>query len=328
MIKREELEQLYNKDLKEKLSGLEGMRKKLLFHRLVGIAGIVVSFIIFIVTLTTASTLNNSVIFSIIILAAIIIFSIVILILSIKKKRLYRNAYKSEVVSKIVHAIDPNWNYVPDQYISITEYLESDLFRTHYDKYEGDDFISGVIDKTDFRCSELHTQYKSISTDHDGHRQDKWVTIFKGLFFHADFNKHFTGKTYIAPDVAERILGNMGKKLQKITGKADLVKLENPEFEKYFVVHATDQIEARYILTPTIMEALVKIHKEYKRPIHLSFIGSRVYCAMSFTKNLFEPKIMRSGVKFEDVENMYNLFMVNATIIKELNLNTRIWTKA
>lgn len=328
MIKREELEQLYNKVLREKLSGLEGMRKKLLFHRLAGITGIIVSFIIFIVTLTTSSTLNNSVIFFIIVLAAIIIFSIVILILSIKKKRLYRNAYKSEVVSKIVHAIDPSWNYVPDQCISTAEYLQSDLFRTHYDKYEGDDFISGVIDKTDFRCSELHTQYKSISTDHDGKRQDKWVTIFKGLFFHADFNKHFIGKTYIAPDVAERILGNLGKKLQKISGKADLVKLENPEFEKYFVVHATDQIEARYILTPTIMEALVKIHKEYKRPIHLSFIGSRVYCAMSFTKNLFEPKIMRSGVKFEDVENMYNLFMVNAIIIKELNLNTRIWTKA
>ncbi|PKP29491.1 MAG: hypothetical protein CVU00_15345 [Bacteroidetes bacterium HGW-Bacteroidetes-17] len=327
MIKREELEQLYNKDLKEKLSGLEGMRKKLLLHRLAGIAGIIVPFIIFIATLSATSTLNNSALFLPIVLAAIIIFSIVILILSIKKKRLYRKAYKSEVVTKIVHAIDPNWNYVPDQSISTAEYLESDLFRTHYDKYEGDDFISGVIDKTDFRCSELHTQYKSVSTDHDGKRQDKWVTIFKGLFFHADFNKHFTGKTYIAPDVAERVLGNLGKKLQKITGKADLVKLENPEFEKYFVVHATDQIEARYILTPTIMEALVKIYKEYKRPIHLSFIGSRVYCAISFTRDLFEPKIMRSGVKFEDMENMYDLFMVNATIIKELNLNTRIWTK-
>jgi len=328
MIKREDLEQLYNKDLKEKLSGLEGMRKKLLLHRFIGIIGIIIPFIIFIATLSTTDSLSNAAISLIILMAAIVIFSIVLLILSIKKKRLYRNAYKSEVVSKIVQAIDPNWNYVPDQCISTTEYLESDLFRTHYDKYEGDDFISGVIDKTDFRCSELHTQYKNVSTDNEGKRQEKWVTIFKGLFFHADFNKNFSGKTYIAPDIAERLFGNIGKKLQKISGKADLVKLENPEFEKYFVVHSTDQIEARYILTPTIMEALVKIHKEYKRPIHLSFIGSRVYCAMSFTKNLFEPKIMRSGVKFEDVVNIYNLFMVNTTIINELNLNTRIWTKA
>lgn len=327
MITREELEQLYNKNLKEKLSGLEGMRKKLLLHRLAGIAGIVISFIIFIATLSDTSIFNTASTFLIIVLAAIVIFSIVILILSIKKKKLYRKAYKTEVVSQIVHAIDPNWNYNPDLCISTTEYSESDLFRTHYDRYEGDDFISGVIDKTDFRCSELHTQYKSVSTDNDGKQQEKWVTIFKGLFFHADFNKHFSGKTYIAPDIAERLFGNLGKKLQKISGKADLVKLENPEFEKHFVVHATDQIEARYILTPTIMEALVKIHKEYKRPIHMSFIGSRVYCAMSFTKNLFEPKIMRSGVKFVDVENMYNLFMVNAIIIKELNLNTRIWTK-
>ncbi|HPF93146.1 MAG TPA: DUF3137 domain-containing protein, partial [Tenuifilaceae bacterium] len=170
------------------------------------------------------------------------------------------------------------------------------------------------------------TEYKTVTYDKDGKRKETWHTIFKGLFFHADFNKEIMGKTYIEPDTAERLLGKFGQSLQ-VSSKGKLVKLENPEFEKIFAVYGTDQTEARYILTPTIMEALVNIYKMYKRKMHLSFIGTRVYVAMSFSKNLFEPKIFSSGVKFKDVEFMYNLFMVNQTIVKELNLNTRIWTK-
>jgi hypothetical protein len=183
-----------------------------------------------------------------------------------------------------------------------------------------------MIDKTDFKCSELHTQYKTVTHDKDGKTKETWHTVFKGLFFHADFNKEIKGKTYIEPDTAERLFGKFGQSLQT-SPKGKLVKLENPEFEKIFAVYATDQTEARYILTPTIMEALVTIYKKYKRKMHLSFIGSRVYVAMSFSQDLFEPKIFKSGVKFDDVEFMYNLFLMNATIIQELNLNTRIWTK-
>ena len=141
------------------------------------------------------------------------------------------------------------------------EYWQSDLFRLPYDRYSGDDLISGVIDRTDFRCSELHTEYKEV-TYRDGKRHETWVTIFRGLFFHADFNKHINGNTYIEPDNAERLFGSWGRKLQG-SNKGKLVKLEDPEFEKLFVVFSTDQVEARYILTPAIMHALVELRKRF-----------------------------------------------------------------
>ena len=207
------------------------------------------------------------------------------------------------------------------------EYRSSDLFRKSFDRYKGDDLISGVIENTDFRCSELHTEYKTTTTDSKGNRRTRWHTIFRGLFFHADFNKEFLGKTYVTPDLMEKIFGSFGRRIQKFTGNAALVKLENPVFEKYFVVHATDQIEARYILTPTMMEAMVNLRETYNLKMHFSFSGSRVYCAFSFGKDLFEPRIFKSGVNFKDVETIYNLFRINTTIVKELNLNSRIWTK-
>ena len=325
MIGKEELKALYNNELKEKLSGLEGIRKTIKRNQIFAVLLFILTFILF-VPVTAAFENNSFQALPFLILAPLAILGIVLLVIAYKKKKKYRVRFKNEVVSEIIKAIDPSWKYDANQCISNHEYNQSDIFRQSLDRYSGDDFISGTMDKTDFRCSELHTQYKTVSTDKDGNKTETWHTVFKGLFFHADFNKEIKGKTYIEPDTAERLLGKFGQGLQK-SQKGKLVKLENPEFEKIFAVYATDQIEARYILTPTIMEALVSIYKKYKRKMYLSFIGSRVYVAMSFKQDLFEPKIFKSGVRFNDVEFMYNLFLMNATIIQELNLNTRIWTK-
>lgn len=325
MIEKDELKTLYETDLKHKLSGLEGIRKAVKRGQIYGVLLLVLSFFLFI-PVAVAFENNSSEVLPFLVLAPFVILGIVLLVKAHKKKKEYRNRYKNEVVREIIKAIDPTWQYYPDQYITNFEYSQSDLFRQSLDRYRGDDLISGKIDKTDFRFSELHTEYKTVTYDKNGNRRETWHTVFRGLFFHADFNKEIKGRTYIEPDTAERLLGKFGQKLQR-SSKGKLVKLENPEFEKIFAVYSTDQTEARYILTPTIMEALVAIYKKYKRKMHLSFIGSRVYVAMSFKQDLFEPKIFKSGVRFNDVEFMYNLFLMNATIIQELNLNTRIWTK-
>ena len=325
MITKEELKAFYENNLQKKLIGLEEARKNVKNSSILTIFLIVVPILAFILVAQEdeSSLLVPPVMFFSV---ALFITGLVFLFKTNKKRKQYRIRYKNEVVSEIVNAIDPDWNYAADNRISEGEYNSSDLFRRRYDRYKGDDLISGTIEKTDFRCSELHTEYREVTTDSKGNRKERWVTIFKGLFFHADFNKNIQAKTYIEPDTSEKLLGKLGQKLQFST-KGKLVKLENPEFEKLFAVFSTDQTEARYILTPAIMEALVNIYKLYGRKMHLSFIGARVYLAISFTKNLFEPKIFSSGVNFGDVEFMYNLFMMNATIIHELNLNTRIWTK-
>lgn len=260
-----------------------------------------------------------------------LIIAIVLMILQIIKAnklfKEFRSDFKKAVVSEIVKAINPDWIYEPDNMINPAVYAQSDIFRTQYDRYLGDDYVRGVIEKTDFECSELHTEYKQVTYDNKGRRQEHWVTIFKGLFFNADFNKEFKGKTYVSPDFAEKLLGKFGRNFQGFSGAAPLVQLENVEFEKVFVVHSTDQIEARYILTPAILEAMLRIRQHINSEVHFSFIGSRVYCALEMRKNLFEPSVFGPVTDITDVKNMQQLFEINKLIIQELNLNTRIWTK-
>ncbi len=316
-----DIQRIYHENIEPKLESLNVRRKALQNHYFIAILGIVGTILLIVILA------NSGVGILLLPVIGLVVFVVIRFIKISRLSKEYRADFKANVVAEIVKAVNPSWTYEPDNMIGQEVYWQSDLFRTKYDRYKGDDLVKGVIEKTDFECSELHTEYKEVTYDSKGRRRERWVTIFRGLFFHADFNKEFMGRTYVSPDVAEKMFGKFGQKFQKFTGPAPLVKLENVEFEKEFVVHATDQIEARYILTPTIMEAILRIKQQYNTQVHFSFVGSRVYCALSINRNLFEPKIFGQVVNLSEIENMYSLFKVNEVIIHELNLNTRIWTK-
>lgn len=235
-----------------------------------------------------------------------------------------KKEYKSTIIDAIVKFINPDWEYYPKSYIDQPTYYESAIFTRHADRYQGDDFIRGKIGQTDFESSELHTQYYTESSDEDGNTSKDWHTIFHGFFFHADFHKHFSGATFVLPDFSEKTFGNIGRSLQKLSKRGQLIQLENVAFEKEFVVYGTDQIEARYILTPAMMEAMLRIRKRFGKATFFSFIGTRVYCAVSI-RSILEPR--NANLQFKDVEKAYDLIQMNAAIIEELELNTRIWTK-
>lgn len=314
----EELKQLFESDLKPALTAIEGQRKNILAVFIVCIIGVLGSF-------AAAFFLAEYAIVFYLAIFSIIGFGYYWFSSMPKLKKEYRAIYKQDVVRAIVSMINPDWIYDPVGRISSNDYRKSQLFITPLDKYEGDDLVKGNIEKTDFEFSELHTRYKTYSTDNDGNKEEKWHTVFKGLFAHADFNKEINGRTFVLPERALKDFNKHGMKGD--FGKTKIVKLENPEFEKIFKVFSTDQIESRYILTPSMMEAMVEIYKKYDKKVYFSFIGSRVYIAMNFSKDLFEPRILKSGVRFDDMLQMNDNFRLIQVIIREMNLNTRIWTK-
>jgi len=320
MKSTEELRELYEIELKPALQAVEKTRKGLLIKYVVSIGGAIAALLL---ALYLGETYVFFFYFAVV---AILGLGYYFFFVVKNQYREYRSYFKQNVVREIVKMINPDWQYDANGRISETDYKSSQLFSTRLDSYEGDDLVRGVIEKTDFVFSELHTQYKTTSKSSDGKTETNWHTVFKGLFAHAEFNKEIKGRTFVLPEWAQKDINKTGFNLSSAQ-KPKLVKLENPEFEKIFKVYGTDQIESRYVLTPTMMEAMVNIHKKYGRRVYFSFIGSRVYVAMSFNEDLFEPRIIRSGVRFEDMEQMNEQFKLIQVLIQEMNLNTRIWTK-
>ncbi|MCK4667086.1 DUF3137 domain-containing protein [Candidatus Dependentiae bacterium] len=241
----------------------------------------------------------------------------------------YHTDFKSKVIYRVIKFIDESLEYSPTNCIPTTTYYASKLFPKSCDRYKGDDYVYGNVGKTKLRFSELHTEYKTETRDAKGNRQTKWHTIFRGIFFIADFNKHFNGETMVLPDTAQKLFGNwLGNLFQSWNfTRDDLIKLEDPEFERLFVVYGTDQIEARYILSTSLMKRIVDFKKKTGKTIYLSFINNEIYVAVSYNKNLFEPKIFKTLLDFNVIREYYSDLQLALGIIEELNLNTRIWSK-
>jgi len=237
--------------------------------------------------------------------------------------------FKKAVITPIVKFYDASLAYSPESKIPRSIFRGSRIFEHRIDRYRGEDHVYGKIGSTAMQFSEVHAQYKTHTRTSKGHRSTQWHTIFKGLFFVGDFNKHFTGCTVVLPDMAERTFGWLGKKLQEwnVARSGKLVKLEDPEFEKLFVVYGDDQIEARYILSPSLMRRITDFRNKTGKPIALSFVGSNVNLAITTGKNMFEPRLFSPVTDFAMAGEYLADLELAVGIVEELNLNTRIWTK-
>lgn len=240
----------------------------------------------------------------------------------------YVRDFKNQVVGPIVRYVSPQLTYRPEGGISKEQFRSSGIFCQSIDRYRYEDLVQGTVDKTDIAFCELHAEYKTETRDSKGNHQTQWHTLFKGLFFVADFNKHFHGNTFVLPDTAEKVLGRFGQMLQGF-GKShgELVKLEDPAFEREFAVYSDDQVEARYILSPALMRRMVEFRRKAGGNIYFSFSGGNVYIAISSNKDRFEPRIFKSVLEIELAREFMDALQSAVGIVDELNLNTRIWTK-
>ncbi len=312
--KSKQLFPFYQKELVPEIELLEQDRKKIV--KKMAIIGFILAAIVISIFFIVDEI--DTMIFPVIIAAVIFGFALHYL------SRDYASDFKNNVLEKIVNYIDPNLSYIPTMSISEGQFMASGIYRKGIDKYDGDDFVEGKIGATKIEFSEIHAQYET----RDSKGRTSHHTIFKGLFFIGDFNKHFKGDTYVLPDQAEKLLGGLGGVFQGMSKKyGELVKLEDPVFEKEFVVYSDDQIEARYILSPALMERITKFKQKSGSRISMSFVGSKVYIAIPFAKNLFEPKVFSTIMDFKPVKEFFDDFALMIDIVEDLNLNTRIWTK-
>lgn len=238
----------------------------------------------------------------------------------------FKKAFKQEVVGAVVSNYHEGFSYQAESGISKSVFKGSQLFKQGIDRYRSEDYVRGKWGKTEFDFSEVHAEYKTESGS-GKNRRTQWHTIFKGVFFIADFHKEFRTRTIVLPDTAEKMFGFLGRKLQDWNfSRPDVIRLEDPDFEREFCVYGDDQVEARYILSPALMHRILLLKRKFGDKVFLSFLNSKVYIALSSSKNRFEPKL-REAIDMNLVREFKQDLDVIVGIVDDLNLNTRVWSK-
>ncbi|MFN3598189.1 MAG: DUF3137 domain-containing protein [Aquificaceae bacterium] len=233
-----------------------------------------------------------------------------------------RRGFKNQVMEKLVKFIDPSLEYYPEKFLPYSLYEKSLLFPENIHKYKGSDLVEGKVGLTSMAFSYVHSQRKERHTyiDMQGRlkTETRWVTVFQGILFMADFNKSFKSKVLVMPNSAR-----IGSKLKHM-------KMDFPEFEKLFDVYGEDQIETRYILSTSLMERITRMWQKLKEEgassMSLSFVDSHLFIAISLGSSFLKIPILRK-VSYEHLLDYYEDIKLIYDIVEELNLNTRIWSK-
>lgn len=236
----------------------------------------------------------------------------------------YTSEFKEKIIRPLISAVGEDLHYSALTHLPQRVIENSKLFR-RIDRLSGNDYVHGTIDSIPIEFSDIHAQRRH----RDSKGRTSYSTIFQGLFIKSEFNKNFHGTTLVLPDVAQNLFGDfLGNFLQSSKkGRLELVKMDNIAFEKEFVIYSDNQVEARYILSHSLMQRLFNFQKKTKHSLYVSFNQNNIYLAIAYKKDLFEPSIFHSLLRYKVAMEYIETLHLAIGIVEELQLNNRIWSR-
>ncbi len=194
-------------------------------------------------------------------------------------RREYVWAYKETMLPRIARLFG-DLAYTVDGKIPMAELEPFKIIPSH-DAYKAEDYFTGAYKGTKIRFSEIH-----LTEQRGSGKNRKTVTVFQGLCVLLDVpNRKFLGHTILERD--------KGKLFKWFTDKSKGLKRANmgdPEFEKIFDVYTNDQVEARYLVDPLMIEDLKAMYEEYNgESMASSWFDKSMLIMIASKHNHFEP---------------------------------------
>ncbi len=194
-------------------------------------------------------------------------------------RRQYAKAYKERILPEIAKLFG-NFTYDMDGQIPLHHMQKSKILPRH-DKYESEDYFIGQYKGVNIQFSEVDFKQKRRSKN-----RTYYVSVYKGLAILLDMQtKKFYGHTML-----ERDKGKVSEWFKERSSKLKRANLVDPEFEKMFDVYTNDQVEARYLIDPVMIEKIKGLQEEYDgESLTAAFYDSKMLVLIQSPHNYFEP---------------------------------------
>ena len=240
-----------------------------------------------------------------------------------KQKREYILKFKNYFVQSALKTVFTDLTYHPEQGMP-RDVIASTKMMYMGDRYTSNDYISGRYKDIGFRQADVHIEEERESTDSDGNTTTYWVTIFRGRWMIFDFNKTFKADL----QVCQKFFGNNKISNWGNDTKFEKVKLESVDFNKRFNVYAQSDHEAFYLLTPPIMEKIIKLDDMNQGRLLLCFIDNKLHIGLYDGKDSFEHAPVFSQINEEQVRsNISNDIKQITMFIDELDLDNDLFRR-
>lgn len=171
-----------------------------------------------------------------------------------------------------------------------------DLLR-NYNRQSWEDEVRGTRHDADFTVVEAHLKRRS-----SGKRQST-KTVFHGQLVVIDYHKKFLGETVVKRDAG------VFNRLMKPEKGFQRVGLTSPKFEKTFEAWSTDQVEARDLLDPLVLERFQALDDLFDgAKLRAAFTGGQLLLALETGDKLNMGSIFKPLEGPERVERILREF--------------------
>ena len=222
----------------------------------------------------------------------------------------YKGSVKKTIFPPIFKFFGENFDYSPEALMGMEPLKSSEILPDYNRSILSDSIQGSHYDVT------LDILWAHLKNDHD----EIETNVFKGMFIFLGMNKWFYGKTIVKRD--RGLLMNWANKPSEGLEK---VNLEDPRFEEDFEVYSSNQIEARYLLTPSFMERLQGLSDLFGgADIQASFYNQNLLLMIPLKKRYFSTgSIFQPATFTEEIQSILEEMNLIFKIIEELKLHEK-----
>lgn len=271
-------------------------------------------------------------------------------VISIIKSYIFAGLMKQSCMPKLMKAFGNLEHRIGERVIPDTALKNSKLFKNIESRYPEDDSFVGTYKGVSFKISEIAIEnFKGTLIDFQANKTIKNTTIiqpryvqkrrssilaslmFSLLFlsFSLGFSVLFFGGIHFIFVIFG--LGPLFTEFFTFLKKSieievvNQIKLEDAEFEKYYVVSSSDEVEGRYLITTAFIQRFKDMKKAFGvTDISCSFYDNNLMFAIPSNKNLFEiGKLSKPLTNAKYIEQFYNQMIAILQIIEQFKLDEK-----
>ena len=235
------------------------------------------------------------------------VYGVVSALLTASKRRNFRSNFKSRIVASIAKSF--GLSYDESDGLGTDEFFE--IYDCYINEQSSEDMMSGEVQGVRVRFSDFYAAEKVRTKN--GTRTD---VKFHGVLFVADFHKRLNCEV--------RVCHKNSRNLRRYGQRANM---DDVKFEEFFDVYTTDQVGARYALTPLLMQRLTEVYLRLGSQINAVLREDKIYVAIETWRDNFEPRIDCSLKQDATIALYVDEIGALVGIVSELNLNRKIWSE-
>ncbi|MBO4766966.1 MAG: DUF3137 domain-containing protein [Lachnospiraceae bacterium] len=214
---------------------------------------------------------------------------IMMIVTSVTLNKRFRKMYKSTMIDRVAREYFEQYTYNAEKGFS-RDYLRGLGIMMFGSDYRSEDMLAGSYHGVPFTRADVYIA--DTSTDSEGNSST--TVYFRGQWLELIPNKQFASDLQII----QKGFGFSNKRKGFFTKKADRrheMETEDSEFNKRFTCMCQDEAEAFYLLTPALMQAIMRLSEVLPYKMMIAFVGNTLQVLIDTHRDSMEPTLPKGG---------------------------------